>query len=171
MTAARMFSEIAEHFQINLSLTTLYRAPTIETLANKLEEKIKTTQNGVKENFLVEIQPAGENRPSIILVPHLFGDAFVFRDIVNNIPNDIGIYSVHSSQEENLKNLTVDEIINNHLPQVLNTQIESPYFIGGNSFGGVLAYHLAYRLQRMNKKLGFVSEAMTLSVLASTTTA
>jgi thioesterase domain-containing protein len=50
----------------------------------------------------------------------------------------------------------LDEMAEYHIKEILRIQPDGPYYLGGGSFGGVLAYEIACHLKQMGKEVAMV---------------
>jgi phthiocerol/phenolphthiocerol synthesis type-I polyketide synthase E len=117
---------------------------------NEPEMNYKT--NGLLHNF-VKFQPEGTAGPLIILHGQN-ADKF----IPDYLGKDHPYYGfLHpGSDGEAIKFKSVEEMAGAYLEQLLMHKPSGPYYLGGFSFGGVLAFEMAVQLTRQGHEVPFV---------------
>jgi thioesterase domain-containing protein/acyl carrier protein len=153
LSATQIFFMIEERLNTKLPPSILMEAPTIKQIADQLSEFQERP-----ENTLVVLRRAVAGQPTLILFTPLMGDVIIFRDMLQYLPDEIGVLGIQSWTEDReiLFSKTVDELLDDYLPLLLTEQTKGPYYLGGFSFGGALAYQAADRLQRLGNEVGFV---------------
>jgi thioesterase domain-containing protein len=109
-------------------------------------------KNGQIHNF-VKFQPKGTRNPLIILhgqnadnfIPEYLGDDQPYFGFIHP-----------GSDGEEIRFRSVKEMAGAYLEQLLAHKPEGPYFLGGFSFGGLVAFEMAVELTRMGHKVPFV---------------
>jgi len=151
--AVRLFSEIRKAFGIELPLATLYNAPTIEGLASVI------CGNGEAAlwSSLVPIRRAG-SKPPFYFVSGVGGGVLVFRDLALYLGDDQPVYALQPKRpaESERYPTSIEEMAAQYVQEVLAEQPEGPYYLGGYSLGGFIAYEMAQQLTRMHRTIGFL---------------
>jgi amino acid adenylation domain-containing protein len=165
LIAVRMMRRIEQAFDRKLPLAVLLEAPSIEQLAAILKEK------SWKPSFplAVPIQPLGE-RPVFFCVHGLGGGVLRFQDLARHTAPDQPFYGIqpvgfdgngeNGSAGENgggqpfLR--TVEDMAARYILEMRNVQPEGPYYIGGYSFGGLVAFEMARQLEAGGEEVGFL---------------
>ena len=171
LIAVRMIRRIEQAFDRKLPLAVLLEAPTIEQLAAILKEKTW------KPSFAlaVPIQPLGA-RPVFFCVHGLGGGVLRFQDLARHMAPDQPFYGIqpvgfNGNGENNYTNesegngengagqpflRTVEEMAARYILEMRNVQPEGPYYIGGYSFGGLVAFEMARQLEAGGEEVGFL---------------
>lgn len=118
----------------------------------KNENNLKIKNGHVINNF-VKFQPHGTKEPLIILHGQN-ADSFI-PDFLGKDQPYYGFVHPGSDGEE-IRFENVSEMARAYLDQLLEHKPYGPYYIGGFSFGGVLAYEMARQLEGMGHKVPFV---------------
>jgi amino acid adenylation domain-containing protein len=137
---------IEEVFKRRLLPAVLFQAPTIAELASVLQ-----TENVADVlPSLIPIHSRGSKPPFF----------WVHGDSSNSLlPRSLGadqpLYEVeHQSQDGQPALFTqVETIAAHYLEQIRTIQPEGPYFLGGYSFGGIVAFEIAQQLQRAGEQI------------------
>ncbi len=143
LLALKLFDRIGAAFDIKLPIAALFEAPTIERLAELLKRE------GWKPSWssLVPIQPSG-TRPPFFCVHAVGGNVLNYRLLSRYVGNDQPFYGLQargaSGTEE--PHRTVQEMATAYIQEIRSIQPHGPYFLGGSSSGGVIAYEMAQQL-------------------------
>lgn len=90
---------------------------------------------------------------TLFLFPDGSGSAISYSSLLS-ISSDIFVYGFDCSFMRTLEDYTrgIDSVAGQYLVGVKKRQSEGPYFLGGWSAGGVIAYQVAYKLLEMGEK-------------------
>jgi len=152
LLAARLLCEIRRTTGRDLPLTTLLQAPTIKQLAAVIE-----TAACASSAQLVELR-AGTGRP-FFMVHSMAGSFLELWGVLRVL--DIGrpVYGLQArgfepGQEPHLR---VTDMAADYIVHMRSVQPHGPYFIGGYSFGGLVAYEIAQQLCRSGETVELLS--------------
>lgn len=144
LLAARLMHRTGQALGKTLPLALLFRAPTIERLAEILR------QGGWSHQWssLVPIQPRG-NRPPFFCVHGVGGNVLNFRELAQLMSPDHPFYGLQAQGLDGERPCfsRVEDMAGHYLKELRAIQPEGPYFIGGYSFGGLVAYEMAQQLR------------------------
>jgi thioesterase domain-containing protein/acyl carrier protein len=149
LLAVRLLSRAEGIFGVELPLSALYCCPTIEHLA----EGLRSGPRSAGSSHLVAIQPGGA-RPPFFCVPGahsgnsvLLGYAPHFIKLARRLGPDQPFYSFCFEYPAGAAALTVERLAECLLRDVRAVQPSGPYFLGGWSFGGLVAVEMARQLR------------------------
>jgi thioesterase domain-containing protein len=149
-----MFAQVEKLTGKNLPLVTLFQAPTIEQLAVLLRHE------GWKAPWesLVAIR-AGGSKPPLYGVHGVGGNILEFSDLAKYLDADQPLYGIQAQGLDGKKPLhtTVEEMAEHYIKEIREFQPEGPYYLGGSSFGGMVAYEMARRLVAAGERVGLVA--------------
>ncbi|HVI08026.1 MAG TPA: amino acid adenylation domain-containing protein [Candidatus Binatia bacterium] len=140
LLALRLTSRIEKEFGRKLTLTALLQAPTIEQL-------LPLIQSGESWSPLVPLQRAGA-RPAFFFVHGLGGTVMRFHALARHIEKDQP-FICFQAQGLDGKQPVLDQVeamADLYCEHLLKAQPEGPYYLGGYSFGGLVALEMARRL-------------------------
>ena len=154
LLAARMFTRIEERLRKTIPLATIFAAPTIEKLAQVIRTEGWTSHWSV----LVPIQQGG-SRPPLFLMHGLHGNVLTYYGLRHHMPPDQPVYGV---QAEGLHSgrasfVSLPEMAEYYIREIRSVQPSGPYFIGGFSGGGLLAYEMAQQLSAAGERIQFLA--------------
>jgi amino acid adenylation domain-containing protein len=144
LLAVRLFAEIEKITGKNLPMVTLFQAPTVELLAGILR------QQGWKAPWssLVPIK-AGGSKPPFYCVHGVGGNILEYLDLAKYMDNDQPFYGLQAVGLDGKSPWleTVEEMAAHYVAEIKAFQPRGPYYLGGSSFGGLVAFEMAQQLQ------------------------
>jgi thioesterase domain-containing protein len=154
LLAVRLMANIREQFGQNLPLATLFQGPTIEHLASILRGQIKL----LPYSPLVEIQAPGSKKPFFCVHP-VGGGVICYVDLARCLGEDQPFYGLQAlGQHESEEPLTsVREMAARYLQSIREIQSTGPYFIGGWSFGGLVAFEIAQQIRMAGESVSVLA--------------
>jgi len=155
LLAVRMFAQVEKLTGRRLPLATLFQAPTIAQLAAVLKH------DGWEAPWhcLVPIKPNG-SRPPFYCVHGIGGNIIEYLDLAKYMDDDqpfYGIQAIGLDGKQPRLNLTVEEMARRYLEEVRAFQPQGPYYFGGSSFGGSVAYEMAQQLAAAGEQVGLLA--------------
>ena len=143
LTAMRLFVEIEKALGEHLPLSVLIDAPTVQTQAQLLRQK------GWEANWssLVALHREGNKLPLFLMAPG-GGNVLTYRDLAARLAPDQPCYALQSLGIDGIQRpiTNVPEIAVHYLKEIRRIQPVGPYYLGGSSFGGKVAYEIAQQL-------------------------
>jgi amino acid adenylation domain-containing protein len=154
LLAVQMFVRIESEFGRELPLATLLQAGTIESLAAIVREEGWTAP----WSPLIPIQPNG-TRPPFFCVHGVGGNVLNYRSLAQRLGDDQPFYGLQArGMDGKLPPLaTIEEMAAVYVSEIRKVQARGPYFLGGASFGGVVAYEMAQQLKAAGEAAAFVA--------------
>jgi thioesterase domain-containing protein/acyl carrier protein len=153
LLAVRLFAEIERVFGKMLSLSTLFKTPTLGQLADAISQNVSIPE----DSSLVPIQTAGEKTP-LFLIPPAASTSLLFINMVRKLDHDQPVYGLDPvGLYDNRPHLsTVEEMASYNIQEMQRIQPKGPYLIGGICFGVRVAYEMAQQIQRQGKEMGLL---------------
>jgi len=164
LIAVQLIAKLREVVQVELSPETFLKAPTIASLADLITQ----TQSNMRilqpesslPSALVEIQIGNKFKPPLFLVHPAGGLVYVYRDLAKCLGANQPVYGLQQVDEEGKMafNLNcVEDMATYYIEALRVRQPEGPYFLGGGSFGGVIAFEMAQQLDAMGQKVALLA--------------
>jgi amino acid adenylation domain-containing protein len=153
LLAVRLFSEIARLCGSKLPPSTVFRAPTVELLAEVL------AQEGADKGWspLVPIKASGTLPP--IFCVHARGSNLVrYHALANLLGPDQPFYGLQSTGLEGKRGdyVPIEEMAAEYIQAIRTIQPEGPYNLAGWSFGGIVAFEMAQQLVAKGETVGML---------------
>lgn len=154
LLAVRLMSQIQEKLERELPLSILFLNPTIESLANTLDEQ----KDSLPWSPLVAIQPLGYKPPFFCVHP-IFGTVFPYYELAHSLGSDQPFYGLQpvgvDGQHPPLT--CIKEMAAYYIKALRTVQTQGPYFIGGWSFGGLVAFEMAQQLVASGQEVALLA--------------
>jgi amino acid adenylation domain-containing protein len=154
LLAARMFAQIESKLRKKLPFATLFRGATIEKLAEVIRADGWTSHWSV----LVPIHEQG-SKPPLFLVHGLRGNVLTFYGLRHHIPSDQPLYGIQADGLDtgHASFASIPEMAAHYIREVRSLQPHGPYFLGGFSAGGLVAYEMARQLHEAGERVPFLA--------------
>ena len=107
---------------------------------------------------LVTLQPAG-TKPPFFFVHGLGGTVMRFHDLARHMAPDqpFLVFRPRAWTEICLCSINVDAMAELYLEHLLKVQPDGPYYLGGYSFGGLVALEMARRLRERGREIALLA--------------
>jgi acyl transferase domain-containing protein/NADPH:quinone reductase-like Zn-dependent oxidoreductase/thioesterase domain-containing protein/acyl carrier protein len=168
LLAVQLIAKLREVLQIDLSVQSLLNTSTVAALAEFLGETTpelsKQLARQVLPSSLVEIQAGNSLKSPLFLVHPVGGNVYLYRDLAHCLGSEIPVYGIQAQGwDGEIEPLTrVEEMATHYIEAMRVRQPEGPYFIGGSSFGGMVAFEMAQQLHRLDQKVALLTMMDTL---------
>jgi acyl-CoA synthetase (AMP-forming)/AMP-acid ligase II/thioesterase domain-containing protein/acyl carrier protein len=171
LLAVKLFAQIEKKFGKKLPLACLFQSGTVEALAKMLnseEEKpvgdevliaaLSEDKSVALWSSLVPIQPNGSKPPFFCIHP-LGGEILCYRPLALHLGADQPVYGLQplglDGKEAALTR--VEDMAVHYIREIQTIQPKGPYYIGGYSFGGIIAYEMAQQLLSQGEKVNILA--------------
>ncbi|MBW4569859.1 MAG: amino acid adenylation domain-containing protein [Tolypothrix carrinoi HA7290-LM1] len=163
LLTVRLLEQIHKQFERELPLSTIFLNPTIESLANSLCPET----NSLSWSPLVAIQPAGSNPPFFCVHP-IFGVVFPYYELAHHLGTNQPFYGLQPIGLDGETPLThIEEMAAHYIEALRKVQPKGPYYLGGWSFGGLVAFEMAQQLQKSGDEVALLAILDTLAPIKS----
>jgi amino acid adenylation domain-containing protein len=154
LLAVQLMALIHQHFGKNLPLATLLQHPTIEQMASILSQQT----DSLPWSPLVAIQPDGSKSP-FFCVPGGATDVIQLYHFARHLGSDQPFYGLQpQGLDGKLEPHTrVEDMAVCYIEALQTVQPEGPYFLGGHSFGGYVAFEMAQQLQKQGHEVALLA--------------
>ncbi|HKR11123.1 MAG TPA: amino acid adenylation domain-containing protein [Pyrinomonadaceae bacterium] len=152
--AARLMARIQQLLGINLPLATLFKRATIEYLASLL----RWEQPASSFSSLVKIQ-SGNSTPPFFCVHPSGGNVLCYAALAHHLGPQQTFYGLQSwaLSGVNFPHTTIEDMATHYLNEMKTVQPHGPYFLGGWSMGGVVAFEIAQQIRMQGEQVGLLA--------------
>lgn len=159
-----LMEQIHEQFGQQIPLSTLFLAPTIAGLAKSLH----LGADSLAWSPLVSIQPAG-NKPPFFCVHPVLGVVFPYYELAYYLGHDQPFYGLQPlGLDKDQTPLTqIEDMATHYIEALRGVQPQGPYFLGGWSFGGLVAFEMAQQLQMAGHQVAILALIDTIAPVSS----
>jgi amino acid adenylation domain-containing protein len=154
MLAVRMFAAIYDRFGVHLPLTSLFKGATIRHLAVLIAAQKEPAQ----WTSLVEMKPTGA-KPPFYCVHGMTGDVFWFRDLLEHLDPEQPFWGLQSQGLDAVQPPlpTIEAMAAHYVAEIRALQPQGPYYVGGYSYGGSIAYEMACQLREQGQEVALLA--------------
>lgn len=154
LLAVRLVTEIEKVFGKNLSLSTFVEAQTLEQQASLLRQQ----EESAPRRSLVMIQP-GTTKPPLFCVHAVWGTVLFYQKLVRYLEPDQPFYALQAQglDGKQAPRTSVKEMATHYIEEIRRVQPEGPYWIGGYSFGGWVAFEIARQLREQGQEIALLA--------------
>lgn len=154
LLAVRLVGEIQQKLGKSLPLATLLQNATIEHMAALLQQKTDFQP----KSSLVAIQPEGNRAPFFCVHP-VGGNIFSYLDLARNLGFEQPFYGLQSvglnGEQEPL--IRIEDMASCYIGALQGVQSQGPYYLGGWSLGGVIAFEMAQQLRSSGHEVALLA--------------
>jgi len=147
LLAVRLLAQVNQATRRNLPLVSVFQAPTVEQMAKLVHEEGWTPPG----QSLVVVQPNG-SRPPFFCVHGYAG----YSGLASHLGPDQPLYGLIQGLDGKKFYTRVEDLASHYLKDVRAVCPKGPYFLGGHSFGGLVAFEMARQLQRQGERVGLL---------------
>ncbi len=153
LLAVRMMGEIERRTGRRLPLAALFQEPTVEHLAQMLEQPYS-----VGQSVIVPLATMGKGTPLFCFHP-AGGTVFCYRALASHLGEDRPVYGVQAVGVDGLAEpfRRIDEMVRCYAEAIRSVQPQGPYLLAGWSLGGNLAMETARRLIDQGQQIALLA--------------
>jgi amino acid adenylation domain-containing protein len=154
LSALRLRYDIQTAFKYDLSLNSLFQSPTIEHIA----QLIRSSESAPRSSPLVALRSTGSKPPFYCVHPG-GGSVLCYLDLARLLGSDQPFYGLQSQglEGEGEVYARIEDMAARYIQEIRSLQPEGPYFLGGWSLGGVIAFEMAHQLKGLGKEVALLA--------------
>ncbi len=154
LLAIRLLNAIRQALGVDLPVVTLFRAPTIE----RLSELVRNEVDDAVWSSLTALQPHGAGYP-FFCVPGGGSDVIALEPLARYMGTQQPFYGLQYAGLDGRYSpkTNVEDMARSYLREIRQLQPAGPYFIGGSSGGGVVAFEMARLLRQQGQEVALVA--------------
>ncbi|GEM_PF-3036015 len=151
LMAIIVVSKLRHTYGMDLSVADFFLHPTAASLAAFWDQRKAHPLPAKRPCTALPLQVSSSQKPKIFLL----AGANIYRQLAAALAVDWSVYALVSEKEvcpcdpaTETRPFTIEELADDYLEAILAEQPEGPYTIFGHSFGGVIAYQLAQKIEQ-----------------------
>ncbi|GHH94977.1 non-ribosomal peptide synthetase [Streptomyces capillispiralis] len=150
LLATKLISRVRDRLGTDLSVVSIFEAPTVATLAGRLGRDTATGPTSP----LLTLRPGGTDTPLFCVHP-LGGLSWPYAGLAEHLPAEIGLHGLQAVGLEGDEPLpeTLEEMADDYVARIRTVQPEGPYRLLGWSLGGRIAHAMAERLEAAGQEV------------------
>ncbi|HEX7360856.1 MAG TPA: amino acid adenylation domain-containing protein [Bryobacteraceae bacterium] len=154
LLAVKLMTRVQQAFGEDIPLSAVLRAPTIEQLAAAL----RRNRHAGPRSALVPMQPSGSNLP-FFCVPGAGGNTIYLYNLSRELGADQPFYGLQGLglDGEAAPHTSVEQMASHYLAAIQSLQPHGPYWLGGHSLGGWVAFEMARLLEQKGEAVAVLA--------------
>ena len=154
LQAVELFLRVEKAFGQRLPRSVLFEAGTVSAMARHIEA-------AVPSSCIVAVQAAG-SRPPFFCVHGGTGEVLNFRDLAKHLGSDQPFYAIQAAGLDGTTEgsgplVRIEDMAAYYIGEMKKVQPSGPYYLGGFSFGGRVAYVMARQLRSAGEAVGLLA--------------
>lgn len=154
LRAIQVIYRLQNNFSVDLPLQNLFKTPNIAGLAATIGQQRQ------EQTFccLVPIQQKGNRSPFFCVHP-VGGNVLCYADLARNLGNEQPFYGLQSvgldGEQEPMT--YIEDMASHYIKAIQTIQPTGPYYIGGWSLGGAIAFEIAQQLSVAGQEIALLA--------------
>jgi thioesterase domain-containing protein/acyl carrier protein len=155
LLATRLVSRIRSQLTVELPIRTLFEAPSVAQLANRLGEIFASADSLA---VMLPLRSRG-HRPPLFCIHPAGGFSWPYAGLIRHLPPELPLYGLQarSLSDPEHRPATIEAMAADYLTHIRTVQPEGPYHLLGWSFGGHLAHTIATQLQDQRQTIALLA--------------
>jgi amino acid adenylation domain-containing protein len=153
LLAAKLASAVERLFGHRLPLATIFHAPSVAQLAERLGEDWAPAWSS-----LVPLQTMG-SKPPLYLVHGWGGDVYGYLPLAKQLAPDQPVYGIRAVglDGKERRHTTVEQMASHYVREIRSFQPEGAYRLAGYSMGGLIACEVAQQLIKAGQRVSLLA--------------
>jgi amino acid adenylation domain-containing protein len=153
LIAVQLIARIEQELGKRLPMAALFEGATIERISQLLRDD--TGSAGADSSIVATIQPNG-TRPPLFCVHAAGGTVFCYTDLAKHLGQDQPVYGIQAPPTSDTAVQTLETMASEYIKALRGFQPRGPYFLGGWSMGGVIAFEMARQMIKQGEKVALL---------------
>ena len=145
LAVARLVQRLEWMFPVKLPLTAIFQARTVSRIADLVQD----AGSALRSSALAPIQPAGVYPPLF-----LCEGIGIYYPLMHHLDSEQPVYGLVTEVVQDYPR--VEDLAASYLAEVRTVQPVGPYFLGGLSFGGIVAFEMAQQLSAAGEEVALL---------------
>ncbi|MFE5947239.1 type I polyketide synthase [Streptomyces sp. NPDC056480] len=154
LQAVQVANRIKSKISPAASTHLLIQAPTISAMAQILT----ASRDLGSESALVPLKPGTAETPLFLIHP-VGGHVYLYRELASALRTRRAVYGIQagSADDESANPRSMEAMASSYLSEIKSMQPQGPYYLGGASMGGIIAYEMARQLHEQGEVVALLA--------------
>lgn len=152
LLAIQILDEINSALATNLDIHVLLESPTISKICKLFEQK---PFSKLDSSLLVTLQKGEISKVPLFLIHPIGGHVYFYRELAEELDKNQPVYGINAiglnQKEKPLRD--VKKMAQLYTKEMHKIQKQGPYYLGGSSFGGTVAFEIAQQLLSIGQEV------------------
>uniref|UniRef100_UPI003F4958F5 type I polyketide synthase n=1 Tax=Streptomyces sp. CA-141956 TaxID=3240051 RepID=UPI003F4958F5 len=155
LQAVQVANRIKSEISAAASAHLLIQAPTISAMAQILTASPLDLGS---ESALVPLKPGAAETPLFLIHP-VGGHVYLYRELASALQTHRAVYGIQagSADDESAHPRSMEAMASAYLSEIKSVQPQGPYYLGGSSMGGIIAYEMARQLHEQGEVVALLA--------------
>lgn len=151
LQAVELFLRIEKTLGYPLPRSVLFEAGTVAAMAKRIEAAAST-------GCVVPIRSSGQ-QPPLFCIHDINGQVLNFRALAQYLDDGQPVYGVQSAGLDRSEPplVRIEDMATRYITELRRVQPSGPYYVGGYSMGGWIAYEIAQQLRQMGQSVALLA--------------
>lgn len=149
LIAVQLIARINKIFSLSLPLAILFEAQSLDVLAQKIDNQSVTESGNKLVPLYVNDEDPDHKTINLFYIHAISGEVIGYREIAHHLGRRVNSFGIQA--QGLIKNLAVqediNELVNDYIKLIKSQQKNGPYYLCGQSLGGILALAIAESLK------------------------
>lgn len=166
LVSIQLSEKIERKWGVSLDAELFQFGSKIKQIAHCIKEKMESDLDPVHSPSKIKYQSLkilkrtqSDGEVKNLFLPHPWGGhLFWYQDLIRFLPSELRVigFKAVGLDEENEPHETVEEMANAYVKELLQLQPKGPYYLGGSSMGGMIAFEMAEILTEMGEQISLL---------------
>lgn len=149
----QVMTRLEKETRNRLPLVALLKHPTIKKLATYMDSEFITWDS------LIPLKPEG-TKPPFYIVHGANHNVLMFKDLADNLHKDQPVYGLQSRGLDGVTEPhdSIHEMAADYISEIIASNPDGPYSLGGFSYGGIVAFEMARQLISQGREVKTVAQ-------------
>ena len=145
LMALQVVSHVHKSYGVEIPMQLVFESPTVAALVEALGDKAERSQE--EPSPIVPLQPLGDLSPFFFVHP-AGGFVSEYSHLARLLGTERPFYGLQAqgTETDEVPHDRIEEMASSYVAAVREAQPQGPYFLGGWSFGGIVAFEMARQM-------------------------
>jgi amino acid adenylation domain-containing protein len=159
LLAVKLISRINKEFSTQIPPHSLLNHKTIDALAQLVRQQCDVStlpEEDDSSSNLIRIQQGSPGHSPLFLVHPIGGTVYFYKDLASTLGEERPVYGLQALGVDGGREPLdcIDGMARLYIEAIKAIQPQGPYYLGGSSFGGMVAFEMALQLNEAGESIG-----------------